>query len=58
MPNVSREILDSLWDEGVSTFFMVPGKMINAFMSNYRAADQEGNPRISPWSPPSKAGRR
>ncbi|WP_260639550.1 thiamine pyrophosphate-binding protein [Streptomyces angustmyceticus] len=48
MPNVAREILDSLWDEGVSTFFMVPGKMINAFMSSYRAADQEGNPRISP----------
>ncbi|MFF7026088.1 thiamine pyrophosphate-binding protein [Streptomyces klenkii] len=48
MPNVARVILDSLRDEGVSTFFMVPGKMINAFMSNYRDADREGNPRIAP----------
>ncbi len=48
MPNVSRVILDSLWDEGVSTFFMVPGKMINAFMSNYRTEDPAGHPRISP----------
>ncbi|MEU7044267.1 thiamine pyrophosphate-dependent enzyme [Streptomyces varsoviensis] len=48
MPNVSRVILDSLWDEGVSAFFMVPGKMINAFMSNYRAADPAGHPRIAP----------
>ncbi|MEV5376667.1 thiamine pyrophosphate-binding protein [Streptomyces nondiastaticus] len=48
MPNVARVILDSLQDEGISAFFMVPGKMINAFMSNYRDADREGNPRIAP----------
>lgn len=48
MPNVSRVILDSLGDEGVSVFFMVPGKMINGFMSNYRAAEPENHPRIAP----------
>ncbi len=48
MPNVSRVILDSLWAEGASAFFMVPGKQINAFMSNYRDGEYAGHPRISP----------
>ncbi|MEW1655444.1 thiamine pyrophosphate-dependent enzyme [Streptomyces sp. NPDC093707] len=48
MPNVSRVILDSLGDEGISAFFMVPGKMINAYMSNYRQGDEQGHPRIAP----------
>ncbi|MFI9254261.1 thiamine pyrophosphate-binding protein [Streptomyces sp. NPDC053069] len=48
MPDVARVILDSLGDEGVSVFFMVPGKMINGFMSNYRAAEPENHPRVSP----------
>ncbi|ELS50336.1 thiamine pyrophosphate-binding protein [Streptomyces viridochromogenes] len=48
MPDVSRVILDSLGSEGVSVFFMVPGKMINGFMSNYRAAEPGNHPRIAP----------
>lgn len=48
MPNVSRVILDSLWAEGVSAFFMVPGKQINAFMSNYRDGKDDDHPRILP----------
>lgn len=56
MPNVSRVILDSLADEGVSVFFMVPGKMINGFMSNYPAEQPQGYPRVRPVIAASEGG--
>src|SRR5260364_401728 len=41
----AQYILDALFQEGIEYFFMVPGKMINAFMSCFNLEEQE---RISP----------
>ncbi|WP_042688435.1 hypothetical protein [Candidatus Glomeribacter gigasporarum] len=50
----AQYILDALFQEGIEYFFMVPGKMINAFMSCFNLEEQE---RISPVVAAFEGGR-
>src|SRR5260363_61584 len=38
----AQYILDALFQEGIEYFFMVPGKMINAFMSCFNLEEKKG----------------
>lgn len=47
MINGARYILDCLHEQEITHFFMVPGKLINPFMSCYKK-DETNNPNIMP----------